>query len=71
MLFDLPSSITEDELLGIFKPYTGFRELRIIPGGRGIAFVEFDTIRNAGTCLSAVKGISLLSGDRLYASYAK
>lgn len=55
----------------IFKLYTGYRELRIVPGGRGIAFVEFDSVRNAGVCLSAIKGMDLPSGDRLYASYAK
>ena len=42
-----------------------------MPGGRGIAFVEFDSVRNAGVCLSAIKGMDLPSGDRLYASYAK
>ena len=71
LLFDLPWDISNEVLLPILKPYSGFRELGIVPGGRGIAFVEFDTIRNAGICLSAIKNVTLPRGERIYASYAK
>lgn len=58
-------------LLPIVKPYSGFRELSIVPGGRGIAFVDFDSVRNAGICLSAIKNITLPRGERIFAAYAK
>ena len=57
-------------LLPILQPYSGFRDLGIVPG-RGIAFVDFDTVRNAEVCLSAIKSAVLPSGERIYASYAK
>lgn len=71
LLFDLPSDISQEMLLPIVKPYSGFRELSIVPGGRGIAFVDFDSIRNAGICLSAIKNITLPRGERIFAAYAK
>lgn len=70
LLFDLPSTISKEVLLPILQPYSGFRDLGIVPG-RGIAFVDFDTVRNAEVCLSAIKSAVLPSGERIYASYAK
>lgn len=71
LLFDLPSSISNEVLLPLLKPYSGFRDLSIVPGGRGIAFVDFDSVRNAGVCLSAIKSITLPSGEKISATYAK
>ena len=68
---DLPSNISNEVLLPLLKPYSGFKELSIVPGGRGIAFVDFDSVRNAGVCLSAIKNISLPTGEKISATYAK
>ena len=50
LFFDLPSNISNEVLLPLLKPYSGFKELSSVPGGRGIAFVDFDSVRNAGVC---------------------
>ena len=71
LLFDLPSTISNEVLLPLLKPYSGFRDLSIVPGGRGITFVDFDSVRNAGVCLSAIKNITLPSGEKISATYAK
>lgn len=71
LFFDLPSNISNEVLMPLLKPYSGFKELSIVPGGRGIAFVDFDSVRNAGVCLSAIKNISLPTGEKISATYAK
>lgn len=57
-------------LLPILQPYTGFHDLGIVPG-RGIAFVDFNTVHNAEVCLGAIKSAVLPTGEKIYASYAK
>jgi RNA recognition motif-containing protein len=39
---NLPDDYGVDELSAIFKRFEGFKEVRLVPGRKGIAFVEYE-----------------------------
>lgn len=41
-LRDLPETYDVDSLSTIFSRFEGFREVRMVPGRKGIAFVEYE-----------------------------
>lgn len=41
-LQNLPDDVDKDSLTGIFGAFEGFREVRTVPGRKGIAFVEYE-----------------------------
>ncbi|KAK9475872.1 hypothetical protein V1514DRAFT_354881 [Lipomyces japonicus] len=46
-LQNLPDSITAQHLTEIFEKFSGFYEVRLVPGRSGIAFVEYEADENA------------------------
>ena len=61
-LQNLPDSTTKEQLVAIYSQYEGFREVRMVPGRKGIAFVEYDLEGQAG--LARVNTIKLVLEDR-------
>lgn len=51
-----------EALTGIFARFEGFREVRVVPGRRGIAFVEYDAEQGAVAAKESTAGMTL--GDR-------
>lgn len=47
-LQNLPDSATKEQLVQIYSQFEGFREVRMVPGRKGIAFVEYDMEGQAG-----------------------
>ena len=39
---NLPSDITREALARLFQDFSGYRDVRLVPGREGIAFVDFD-----------------------------
>lgn len=46
-LQNLGKDMDVDALTAIFQAFDGFREVRLVPGRKGIAFVEYDTEQQA------------------------
>lgn len=67
---NLPSEITTDMLNALFGQYHGFQEVRMVPG-KGVAFIEFDTISNALPALQGLHNYKLSPTHNLQLSYAK
>src|SRR5271170_1790949 len=61
-LQNLPDSTTKEELVQIYSVFEGFREVRMVPGRKGIAFVEYDMEGQAG--LARVNTAKLVLEDR-------
>jgi len=62
-LRDLPDDTDADTLSGLFGRFDGFKEVRMVPGRRGIAFVEFETLEGA---ISAKEGMGgMVLGDNI------
>jgi len=58
-LRDLPESYEADGLSRIFSRFEGFREVRMVPGRRGIAFVEYEAEAGAISAKEATAGMQL------------
>ncbi|ORY59481.1 uncharacterized protein BCR38DRAFT_57949 [Pseudomassariella vexata] len=60
---NLPDDYDVEALTAIFGRFEGFREVRLVPGRRGIAFVEYDAEAGAITAKENTAGMQL--GDKM------
>lgn len=67
----LPEECTDTVLSMLFQQYTGFKEVRMVPGKKGIAFVEFADDVQASLALAALNGFKLTPTDTLNLAFAK
>jgi U2 small nuclear ribonucleoprotein B'' len=58
-LQSLHDSDTKETLVAIYIKFDGFREVRMVPGRKGIAFVEYDTEGQAGMAKAGTSKIVL------------
>ena len=56
---NLPDEFDVDALTGVFGRFEGFREVRLVPGRRGIAFVEYDGEAGAITAKENTGGMAV------------
>jgi hypothetical protein len=61
---NLPDDYDIEALTGIFGRYEGFREVRLVPGRRGIAFVEYEAEAGAITAKENTAGMALADGAK-------
>lgn len=57
----LPEHCTQEVLSNLFRQYVGFVEVRMVPGKREIAFIEFGDSVQAGMALQALHGFKLVA----------
>jgi len=55
----VPEDYGVDALTAIFARYPGFREVRMVPGRKGIAFVEYEAEEGAISAKEATAGMTL------------
>ena len=58
-LRDLPENYDAEGLSRIFSRFEGFREVRMVPGRKGIAFVEYEAEAGAISAKEATAGMQL------------
>ncbi|WEW60971.1 hypothetical protein PRK78_006460 [Emydomyces testavorans] len=58
-LREVPESYDADGLTAIFGRFEGFREVRMVPGRKGIAFVEYDNEAGAISAKEATSAMAL------------
>lgn len=68
---NLPADCTDAALSILFKVHSGFKEVRMVPGKPGIAFVEFTDEHAAATALQGLNGFKLTPTDVMALSFAK
>lgn len=61
----------ESMLTTLFKAYNGFREVRLIPGREGIAFVEFDLEHHAAMAKDGLQGFKVTPDKAMMITFAK
>lgn len=62
---NLPDEYDIDALTAIFGRFEGFREVRLVPGRRGIAFVEYDAETGAISAKENTAGMTLGEGNQV------
>jgi RNA recognition motif-containing protein len=61
-LRELPDEASEEGLSAVFGRFEGFQEVRLVPGRKGIAFVEYQTEAGAISAKEATSGMPM--GDQ-------
>lgn len=67
----LPDDCTDQMLTMLFQQYPGFVEVRMVPGKKGIAFIEFQDVVPASMALQQLNGFKLADGEVLHLTYGK
>ncbi|CUS15757.1 unnamed protein product [Tuber aestivum] len=62
-LQNLPDETDSDTLTSLFGRFDGFKEVRMVPGRKGIAFVEFEQLEGAIGAKEGIGGMTL--GDKV------
>ncbi len=62
---NLPEEYDIDSLTAIFGRFEGFREVRLVPGRRGIAFIEYETETGAISAKENTAGMALGDGSQV------
>ncbi|CZR63183.1 related to small nuclear ribonucleoprotein snRNP U1A [Phialocephala subalpina] len=62
---NLPEEYDIDALTAIFGRFEGFREVRLVPGRRGIAFIEYESEAGAITAKENTAGMALGDGSQI------
>lgn len=70
-LTNLPSDSDEAMLSMLFNQFTGYREVRMVPGRHDIAFVEFGNEMEAATAKHGLQGFNIRPGRPIRITFAK
>lgn len=68
---NLPKEANEAMLLLVFQRYPGLKEVRMVPGRPGIAFVEYDNEAGAAAALAGLQGFRLATDKPMTISFSK
>lgn len=58
-LRDLPDNADQESLTAVFGRFEGFKEVRLVPGRKGIAFVEYENESGAISAKEATSGMPM------------
>lgn len=71
-LRELPDGVDQDSLTSLFASFEGFREVRLVPGRKGIAFVEYENESGAISAKEATSGMPMgLEGKPIRVTYQR
>eukprot|EP00029_Vermamoeba_vermiformis_P011462 TRINITY_DN6308_c0_g1_i1.p1 TRINITY_DN6308_c0_g1~~TRINITY_DN6308_c0_g1_i1.p1 ORF type:complete len:228 (+),score=51.55 TRINITY_DN6308_c0_g1_i1:58-741(+) len=70
-LQNVPEETTKEQVVAIFQPFTGFKDVAMVPGRKGIAFVEFDDEIQSGVAMGSLQGFRLDNDHALVITFAK
>ncbi len=70
-LVNLPEDTDQSMLQMLFQPFSGFKEVRLVPGRSDIAFVEFETEQHSHLAKEALQGFKIGPDHAIKISYAK
>jgi RNA recognition motif-containing protein len=70
-LVNLPEDTDQAMLQMLFQPFSGFREVRLVPGRSDIAFVEFESEQHSHLAKEALQGFKIGPNHAIKISYAK
>ncbi|CAG8524471.1 5972_t:CDS:2 [Paraglomus occultum] len=68
---NLPADVTEQSLTALFQQYPGFKEVRMIPTKKDIAFVEYDTEPQAMAAKETLADHQISPDHKIKITYAR
>lgn len=63
-LKDVPDSYDSEGLTAVFARFPGFQEVRMVPGRKGIAFVEYENEAGAISAKEAISGMGIAENGK-------
>jgi RNA recognition motif-containing protein len=71
-LQNLPQESTvEAQLVSLFQQYPGFKEVRMVPGKKGIAFVEYDNEYYSAAAKTALADYQIGPEHKMKVTFAR
>ncbi|KAL1919271.1 uncharacterized protein VTP21DRAFT_1963 [Calcarisporiella thermophila] len=70
-LQNLPEDTTQETLAGLFQQYYGFKEVRMVPGRKGIAFVEYENEYLSGLAKEALSNYLITPEHPMKVTFAR
>ncbi|KAI9090837.1 u2 small nuclear ribonucleoprotein B''-like protein [Phlyctochytrium arcticum] len=70
-LTNLPPTTTEQMLTMLFQQHPGYKEIRLVPGKTGIAFVEYETETQATVAKTVLDGFEIMPAHKMGVDFAK
>jgi len=68
---NLPEQVNEMMLSMLFQQFPNFKEVRLVPGKKGIAFVEFEDEVQAGVAMEGLQRFKITPENLMVISFAK
>lgn len=64
-------TVSSNSIFLIENRFTGFKEVRMVPGKPGVAFVEFESDAEAGAAMTGLQHFKITPTNLMVISYAK
>ena len=64
-------SVDDVQLESLFQEHDGFKEVRRVPGKPELAFVEYDSVKNAKIAKDVLDGFEITSGNNIKIEFSK
>jgi RNA recognition motif-containing protein len=68
---NLPEDVTKQSVSQLFQQYPGFKEVRLVPGKKDLAFIEYETEQQAGIAKQSLNGYLMSESNPIKVSFAK
>jgi RNA recognition motif-containing protein len=68
---NLPDQVNEMMLSMLFQQFPGFKEVRLVPGKAGIAFVEFESESQSSVAMAGLQSFKITPTNLMKITYAK
>jgi len=68
---NLPEQVNDMMLSMLFQQFPGYKEVRLVPGKAGIAFVEFESETQSSVAMNALQNFKITPQNLMKVSFAK
>jgi len=68
---NLPEDVTKQSVSSLFQQYPGFKEVRLVPGKKDLAFIEYETEQQAAIAKQSLNGYQMSESNAIKVSFAK
>jgi RNA recognition motif-containing protein len=70
-LQNVPETATQEQVATVFQQFPGFKEVQMVPGRKGIAFVEFEDEMHSAAAMSGLQGYRIDADHAFVITFAK
>ncbi|KAJ2663043.1 hypothetical protein IWW48_001562 [Coemansia sp. RSA 1200] len=68
---NIPEGVSIEMLRGLFQQYAGFKEVRLVAGKGGVAFVDYESIESASAAREVLDGFGLSADKSMTVDFSR